>query len=113
MAGCSKGRAREIRDDARWVMDNLDNPFASPPSEQAERLRVLWHEKRRVFLMLSMVATLEAEGLHSSYWLGQLGLALAEDRYALGRMPCDEGGRLIGVGRCWRITAGGEVTPAN
>jgi hypothetical protein len=94
-------------------MDNDDNPFAAPPSEQAERLRVLWNEKRRVFMALSMVATLEAEGLNSSYWRGMLELALAEARYQLGRMPGGDGGELLGVGRCWDITAGGKVTPGN
>jgi hypothetical protein len=94
-------------------MENDDNPSAEPPSEQAGLLRVLWRDEQRVFMALSMAATLEAEGLDSSYWRKVLALALAEAHYKLARLPGGDGHDLIGVRRCWRITAGGKVTLGN
>jgi hypothetical protein len=59
-------------------------------------------------MWLSVVAELEAQGLDASYHRDMLMLAWAEARYRLGRVPGGEGHELLGVGRCWRITAGGK-----
>jgi hypothetical protein len=95
-----------VRDDARWVLENDDDPAAVPPSPQVALLRELWDNRPRVFMALSVAAALEAEGQDSSRWRGLLALALAEARYGLGRLPGGEGAALVGADRCWNITTG-------
>src|SRR5262249_15446490 len=86
MARCKRCKARETLEAIRWVLDNADDPFATPPSEQAEKLRSLWELKHRVFMVLWMLVHKEAEGLDSSYYREMFHLALVEARYELGRV---------------------------
>jgi hypothetical protein len=113
MAERDKCRARQVRDDVLWVLDHEGDPSAVPPSEQVSLLRDLWDNRPRVFMALSVAATLEAEGRDSSRWRGLLALALAESRYALGRLPGGEGAVLVGADRYRTITGGVGVGTAN